>query len=79
MTTDELHYWLNIAIGAAAGVFLGRVLGGLLDYSVHPDLYAAASAPWYAALWPWALGAGAVVAACAALKLALRLRARRGR
>ena len=25
---------------------LGRVLGGLLDYSVHPDLYAAASAPW---------------------------------
>ena len=55
------------------------MLGGLLDYSVHPDLYAAASAPWYAALWPWALGAGAVVAVCAALKLALRLRARRGR
>jgi len=42
--------FLNIAIGVSVGAYIGRVLGVIVDYKTHPEMYAAYSAPWYTPL-----------------------------
>ncbi len=63
----KIRFWLYVAMGSAAGVFLGTVLARYLDYRSHPGLYAMGSAPWYAGLWE----TGAVILAVLFLGLLL--------
>lgn len=38
---------LNIAIFVSIGALFGHVLWVFVDYKIHPEIYAANSAPWY--------------------------------
>lgn len=41
---------LNIVTGVSVGALIGRVLWVIVDYKMHPEIYAANSAPWYTAI-----------------------------
>lgn len=41
---------LNIITGVSVGALIGRVLWVFVDYKMHPEIYAANSAPWYTAI-----------------------------
>ena len=43
----KLNQFLNIVIGAFAGVFLGHGIYVVWNYRTNPELYAMNSAPWY--------------------------------
>lgn len=47
---EKAKQFLQISIGSTIGVYLGHSFWQWRDYHAHPDLYAMASAPWYASL-----------------------------
>lgn len=55
--------FLNIAVSATVGVYLGSWLFLWWDYQKNPDLYAMASAPWYARMISGTVIAGGLILA----------------
>lgn len=66
--------FLNIAVSATLGVYLGTWLFLWWDHRAHPGLYALTSAPWYTQMFPaTAIAAGLILLEIAVFLLARRL------
>lgn len=63
---------LNIIMGTALGVFVGRTAYTCWDYAAHPQLYAAQSAPWYTGVLVQGAATAAVILAVLIVKAILR-------
>lgn len=46
-TWQTIKRILNIITGVSVGCYIGGVLWVIVDYKMHPDVYASYSAPWY--------------------------------
>ena len=74
----KANHFLNIAMGALGGVYLGRVLFILWNHKVHPEIYGMQSAPWYTAIWVDGLMTLAALLVCLLIKLCLKYIAKKG-
>lgn len=72
-----LNQALNILIGAAAGVFLGRSAYVVWNFHRHPGLYAVQSAPWYTGILVDGALTLFVLALCLLLKAIVRHHAKK--
>lgn len=51
----KLNQIINIVMGSFVGVFVGYGIYVFWDYKIHPDLYAAQSAPWYTSIFVYGI------------------------
>ena len=70
----SFNQFLNSAMGAFIGVFVGLSGNVVLQYKTHPELYAMQSAPWYTSILVYGAVTLAVLVICMVLKLIIKCR-----
>ena len=68
----KLNQFLNIVIGAFAGVFLGHGIYVVWNYQTNLELYAMQSAPWYTGILANGLLTLAVLMLCLGIKAMIK-------
>ena len=69
--TERIRQLLNIVMGSALGVFVGRTAYTCWDYAARPQLYATQSAPWYTGVLVQGAATAAVVLVVLSVKAIL--------
>ena len=75
---DKINNFLNCLIGAFIGVFLARSVYTYWDYTTHPEIYAASSAPWYTAILLFGIVSGAIILAALIVKVIIKKKVKKG-